>query len=328
MYLNTSTLTPDDAIASVLGKTTGRPRDIIAALDQRFLVSQDPVTGKTEVTFAPAGTSPSSGSGVRPLRGSHASLFERANAVIKVILPAVARIEAAGAEGDCSEVEAIRSLIPPTLAAIANALGSSEPPVNAVVEALLDSLDKQTYQFGSALGIGRPVITPCDEKRATDFTILTQSQQTLTAIWKEWRSAKREGDLGAALEEVAAEMNAIADATDELRAALLAAGIVPAEWSSLNVSADVNLAQFFDCVDATPERARIAVRDGGRYGLTLSVEPMLCALKPIVPKTMESKDHCGKSSEQVDTAFCRIGTAIDGAINAIHAITKTKEGQS
>jgi hypothetical protein len=318
MYLNTSTITPDDAIASVLGKTRSAS-EIVAALDRTFLVSADPVTGKSEVTFVPAGSAAltTSGGRPRPLRGSHASLFERASAVIKVMRPIVIRIEPATADGDCSEVEAVRGLIPPTLDAIADAMGSSEQPVRGVVDGLLGSLEKQTTKFGTLLGIDRGVNTPCDETRWTDFKILTESQQTLNAIWTAWKSTTFKADLGVTMADVEAEMNEIADATDELRDALLAAGIVPADWSSLDVSDGVNLAQFFDCVGSTPGRAQLAVRDGGRHGLTLSVEPMLTALRPLAANGIISKGGCVSSTPEVTTAFCRIRTAIDTAINAI-----------
>jgi len=325
MFLQTSELTPDDAIASVLGKTTRTPRDIVAALDRTFVVSTDPVTRKSEVTFVPAGNSGSVSSGrPRPLRGSRASLFERANAVIQVMRPIVIRIEAARSDGDCSDVEAIRSLIPPTLDAIADALGSSEPPVNGIVDALLVSLANQTAQFGKLLGISSAINTACDETRATDFKILSESQQTLKKIWSDWTPGS--ADLGVTMADVEAEMNEIADATDELRDALLAAGIVPADWPSVNVADHVNLAQFFDCIGSTPGRAQLAVREGGRYGLTLSVGPMLQALEPLVKTGLITKDGgCSQATPEIDTAFCRIRTAIS---DAIHAITNLPGGQS
>jgi hypothetical protein len=256
----------DDAMFRVLGARVrpDQPRDLRTAFDRVFVEKE--IDGRSEVEYR--GTS---GTATLPIEsgtvtsGPQAVIYRRARAELEVVRQALAELEADD-DDDQDMFEAVRDVVDRTLVDLVGALGQEVRPAIARVDAAFALLRGAEDGKGSALKrLGRLVgfrggddlidetdITRDEDRASTRFLEVELYVSGLYANWQTIKGQFKQPDvsapLGTRLEVLGMRLDRVAEATDDLDAALTAASVDLAEREFLEIKDDppTSLAELMD----------------------------------------------------------------------------------
>lgn len=281
----------DHALRNVLGRKPRiqDPRSFVAALNNSFQAVE--VEGQTRIEWARRGSAGLTDLGTS-ISGAQASLYTRAKVIRDNVLPLLDGLEPLLSNADEELVEATRAIVRNQLSELVNELGVEGGPRQARVDLLFRSLLKEQIKIG---GPGQPqkkgylnylqhvfgfdsseVVMLEEEVMYTNFTMIRDYVKSLNSSWKRFKRYrnKPEGrDLGTSLGQLEGALLVVAEAVDEVTAAMDSVFVGEAErqWTSFKDGQgkqEMRVADLLNWISTfTTEEAKTLIDDGGRRGV-------------------------------------------------------------
>ena len=196
----------DNAFGRVLGQTfrTGNITNFRDSLSQTFAIQQ--TNGQRTITYSPRSYTTQTELG-GAITGAQASLYHRAKAALKEMLPLLDGIYELDPASDKQNREAIRSIIRTEITEVVNEMGVQQGPrvqrVDSLFQLLIgtetesrlpEQIGGQLKDFARAFGLERARINTVDEERNYgNFLIIRDYIVSLRQSWQDYVSLQMAG---------------------------------------------------------------------------------------------------------------------------------------